>query len=120
MKMQTLAKIFPSFWLEHHRVSYVLGPLSAECRIEVQKTIVLDLGTFFAKDCVLANFAIFQLAQCKLVTNSSDNFTNLIHDFFYEFFSVWAVEKEKKVLVGSKNVFYLSLAVKKEIIINIR
>ena len=48
--------------------------------------------------------------------NSSDVFTNLFH----EFFSVWAVEKENKLLIGPKTVFFLGLPVEKETIIDIR
>ena len=48
--------------------------------------------------------------------NSSNVFTNLFHEFFHEFFSVWAVEQENKLLIGSKQVFFLSLPVEKEII----
>ena len=35
--------------------------------------------------------------------------------FFHQFFSVWAVEKENKLLTCSKLVFFLSLPVEKEI-----
>ena len=49
------------------------------------------------------------------ITNSYDIFTNLFHTFF----SVWAVEKEKKFLIGPKQGFFLSLPDEKEIIINI-
>ena len=35
------------------------------------------------------------------ITNSSDVFTNLLH----EFFPAWAVEKENKLLIGPKIVF---------------
>ena len=40
-------------------------------------------------------------------TNSSDVFTNLFHEFF-------SVEKENKLLIGTKQVFFLSLPVEKE------
>ena len=43
-------------------------------------------------------------------------FTN----FFNKIFSVWAVEKENNLLIGPKQVFFLSLPVEKEIMINIR
>ena len=39
--------------------------------------------------------------------NSSDIFNNLIHQFFNEFFSVWAVENENKFLVCPKWLFFL-------------
>ena len=35
-------------------------------------------------------------------TNSSDVFTNLLHDFF----PAWAVEKENKLLLGPKIIFF--------------
>ena len=51
-----------------------------------------------------------------LLTNSSDNFTNLFHEFFQRIF-----EKENKLFISSKlGGFFLSLPVEKEIIINIR
>ena len=43
-------------------------------------------------------------------------FTN----FFHKFFSVRAVEKENKLSIGTTQVFFLSLLVQKEIVINIR
>ena len=39
-------------------------------------------------------------------------------NLFLEFLSVWAVEKEKENLIGPK-LFFLTLPVEKEIIINI-
>ena len=50
------------------------------------------------------------------ITNSSNVFTNLIHGCF----SVWAVEKENKFLIGPKQFFFLSSPVEKEIIRNLR
>ena len=35
-------------------------------------------------------------------------------NFFHEFFSVWAVEKGNKLLIGSKQLFFLSLPVEKQ------
>ena len=52
----------------------------------------------------------------SLVTNSSDVFTNFIH----EFFSIWATEKEKNNFSFVQNrLVYLNLSLEKEIIINI-
>ena len=39
------------------------------------------------------------------LTNSSDAFTNLFHELFPQIFSVWAVEKENKILIGPKQFF---------------
>ena len=41
-------------------------------------------------------------------------------NFVQEYFSVWAVEKENKFLIGPKQYFFLSFLVEKEIITNIR
>ena len=54
--------------------------------------------------------------RLQSITNSSDVFTNLFH----EFFPVWTVEKENKFFIGSKQSFFLSLPVVKEIITNSR
>ena len=50
----------------------------------------------------------------KSIKDSSDVFTNLIHQFF----SVWAVEKENKFMICSKQFFSLSFPVLKWIITN--
>ena len=51
-------------------------------------------------------------------SNNQTMKTNLVFpNFLLEFFSVWAVEKENKLFNGSKQVFFLNLAVEKEIII---
>ena len=42
---------------------------------------------------------------------------NCFTNFFHKFFSLWAVEKENKLLIGPKQ-FFLSLPVEKEIILN--
>ena len=51
------------------------------------------------------------------VTSASDSFTNLIHHFFHEFFSVWAVEKDNKLLIVPKQFFSHRLPVEKEIFV---
>ena len=49
----------------------------------------------------------------KLITNSSDNFTNLFHEFF-----PWIFLSLKTNFYLLKTVFFLSLQVEKEIILN--
>ena len=85
---------------------------------KIKKTYPIWLGTRYPCPKQLGEYTrvVLQKDVQNLLTNySSDNFTNLFH----EFFSVWAVEKENKLLIGSKQVFFLSLLVEKEIIINI-
>ena len=48
------------------------------------------------------------------VTSASDSFTNLIHHFFHDFFSVWAVEKDNKLLIVPKQFFPTVCQLKKK------
>ena len=50
-----------------------------------------------------------------LLTNSLNNFINLLHEFFHEFFSHWAIEKENKLFICSNRCFF---SVDKKIMIN--
>ena len=57
----------------------------------------------------------------KYITNSSDVFTNLFHDFFStNSFQFEQLKKKTNFLLVQNSFFFLSLPVEKEIIINIR
>ena len=80
--------------------------------------LYLSLRSFSA--CLMASCLSFSCSSCSsfvcpLLTNSSDVFTNLFHEFFQKIFSVWAVEKEDKLHICPKQGFFISLPVEKEI-----
>ena len=57
--------------------------------------------------------------RLQRITNSSDVFTNLFHEFFLQIFLNLSCWKRKRSSYWSKTGFFLSLPVEKEIITNI-
>ena len=51
-----------------------------------------------AKSRIISFWALEQ----TVVTNSSDVFTIFFTNYFHDFFSVWTVEKEEKIIIGAK------------------
>ena len=77
-------------------------------RLSIQNSTNLNLSTILATDKKI-NASCFHV-----MTDSSDAFTHLFHEF-HKFFSVWAFGKEKKFFVGQKQFFVLTLPVEKDL-----
>ena len=68
---------------------------------------------------VRLNLVINQLTSAIVYSLLSYEFNRCFHQFvsrilFHEFFSVWAVEKENKLLIGPKQVFFSVCQLKKK------